>query len=273
MHETGVFWLRVATVLYGVGLLHALAVLVRKKAGFLKYALFAFLIGAVLHFVSIVELATAIGHLPVDNFFECATVCAFLIAVLFLYVYWRYDYASLSVCIFPLVFVLAQIGAMETPLLSWPNPSVRSAWLLLHVMMILLGYAALLLTAVASIFYLIQERQLKRKKKVNLFTRLPPLATLDNLVTNSMSFGFVFITLGVIAGSTWASIESGTSWITDPRIALAFITWGFYLTMVFLRATAGWRGRKAALMAVAVLCCSALTWAAHIGLRTMLTAK
>jgi ABC-type transport system involved in cytochrome c biogenesis permease subunit len=271
MHEMGLFWLRIATALYGVGLLHALAVLLRKKAGFLKYALFAFLIGAVLHFVAIVELATAVGHLPVDNFFECATVCAFLIAVLFLYVYWRYDYASLSVCIFPLVFVLAQIGAMETPILSWPNSGVRNAWLLLHVMMILLGYAALLLTAVASIFYLIQERQLKRKKAVNLFTRLPPLGTLDNLVTNSMSLGFVFITLGLIAGSTWASIESGTAWISDPRITLAFITWGFYLTMVFLRATAGWRGRKAALMAVAVLCCSALTWAAHVGLRTMLS--
>jgi ABC-type transport system involved in cytochrome c biogenesis permease subunit len=189
---------------------------------------------------------------------------------LFLFVYWRYDFASLSVCIFPLVFVMTQVGAMQTPMLSWPSPSVRSAWLLLHVMMILSGYAALLLTAVASVFYLIQERQLKMKKGVKLFSRLPPLGTLDNLITNSMGFGFVFITLGVIAGSTWASIESGTAWIKDPRIALAFITWGFYLTMVFLRATAGWRGRKAALMAVAVLCCSALTWAAHVGLRQML---
>ncbi len=271
MHEMGILWLRVATALYGVGLLHALAVLLRKKSGFLKYALFAFSVGAVLHFVAIVELAMSVGHLPVDNFFECATVSAFLIAVLFLYVYWRYDFASLSVCIFPLVFVMAEVGAMETPMLSWPSTGVRNAWLLVHVLMILLGYAALLLTAVASIFYLIQERQLKRKKKVNLLSRLPPLGTLDNLVTNAMSFGFVFITLGVIAGSTWAAIESGTSWITQPRIALAFITWGFYLAMVFLRATAGWRGRKAALMAVAVVCCSALTWAAHVGLRNVIS--
>src|SRR5712671_38559 len=113
------------------------------------------------------RVATAVGHLPVDNFFECATVCAFLIAVLFLFVYWRYDFASLSICIFPLVFVLTQIGAMETPMLSWPNTGVRNAWLLLHVMMVLLGYAALLLTAVASIFYLVQERQLKQKKSVS----------------------------------------------------------------------------------------------------------
>ena len=217
----GVFWLRVATLLYGVGLLHAMAVLLRRKSGFLKYALFAFLVGVVLHFVAIVELTVAIGHLPVDNFFECATVCSFLIAVLFLFVYWRYDFASLSVCIFPLVFVMTQVGAMETPMLTWPSPSLRSAWLLLHVMMILSGYAALLLTAVASVFYLIQERQLKMKKGVKLFSRLPPLGTLDNLITNSMGFGFIFITLGVIAGSTLAFIESGTAWIKDPRIALA----------------------------------------------------
>ncbi len=270
MYEMGVFWLRVATALYGVGLLHVMAVLLRRKSGFLKYALFAFLVATVLHFVAIVELAMAIGHLPVDNFFECATVCAFLIAVLFLFVYWRYDFASLSVCIFPLVFVMAQVGAMETPILSWPSTNVRNAWLLLHVMMVLLGYAALALTAVASVFYLIQERQLKSKKSIQVFKRLPPLGTLDNLITSSMGFGFVFITLGVVAGSAWAFIESGTAWIRDPRIALAFITWGFYLMMVFLRATAGWRGRKAALMAVAVLCCSALTWAAHVGLRSML---
>jgi ABC-type uncharacterized transport system permease subunit len=270
MYEMGVFWLRVATALYGVGLLHVMALLLRRKSGFLKPALFAFLIGTVLHFVAIVELATAVGHLPVDNFFECATVCAFLIAVLFLFVYWRYDFAGLSVCIFPLVFVMTQIGAMETPMLTWPSTGVRNAWLLLHVMLVLLGYAALLLTAIASVFYLIQERQLKSKKSIQVFKRLPPLGTLDNLISNSMAFGFVFITLGVVAGSAWAFIESGTAWISDPRVALSFITWGFYLAMVFLRASAGWRGRKAALMAVAVLCCSALTWAAHVGLRSML---
>src|SRR5260370_25547733 len=118
-----------------------------------------------------------IGYLPVDNFFECAAVCAFLIAVLFLFVYWRYDFASLSVCIFPLVFVMTQVGAMETPILSWPNTSVRNAWLLLHVMLVLLGYAALLLMAIASVFYLIQERQLKNKKPCSFFDRLPPLGT------------------------------------------------------------------------------------------------
>jgi ABC-type transport system involved in cytochrome c biogenesis permease subunit len=80
----------------------------------------------------------------------------------------------------------------------------------------------------------------------------------------------VFITIGVIAGSAWAFVESGTSWISDPKIAISLFTWLIYLTMVFLRATAGWRGRKAAVLAIAVVCCSAITWAAHVGLRSLL---
>ena len=270
MHEMGIFWLRVAAVLYAAGLADSILVLVRKKSHLFGLAVFAFQIGIVLHLVAIVELTKAVGHLPLDNFYESSSVCAFLIGVLFLVVYWKYNFASFSVCIFPLVFVMTLVGAMEEPILSWPSSGVRSAWLLLHVMTVLLGYASLLLTAVASIFYLIQERQLKSKRPNKFFDRLPPLATLDNLITSAMSFGFVFITLGVIAGSTWASIEKGTEWIGTPQVALAFVTWAFYLTMVFFRATAGWRGRKAALMVIVVLCCSALTWVAHIGLQARL---
>ncbi len=270
MHETGVFWLRVATALYAVGLLHSLLMLFRTKPDIFRAALISFCIGVIVHIVGIVEITIAIGRFPVNDFFETSSLCALLVSLAFLFVFWRYKFASLSVFIFPLVFIMTFIGAMQVPVADWPNPSLRDAWLAIHIVMILLGYAALLLTAIASIFYLIQERQLKLKTPNRFFDRLPPLATLDNLVTNAMSFGFVFITLGVIAGSGWAFIESGTSWISDPKIGISLLTWAFYLVMVFMRTTAGWRGRKAAVMAIMVLCCSALTWAAHIGLRSLL---
>jgi ABC-type transport system involved in cytochrome c biogenesis permease subunit len=81
-----------------------------------------------------------------------------------------------------------------------------------------------------------------------------------------MAFGFVFITLGVIFGITWAAIESGTRWMGDAKVTLSIFTWALFLVMIFMRATAGWRGRKAAVMAIAVVVCSALTWVAHVGL-------
>jgi ABC-type transport system involved in cytochrome c biogenesis permease subunit len=114
--------------------------------------------------------------------------------------------------------------------------------------------------------YLMQERELKRKSPKQSYYRLPPLGTLDELVSRFMAAAFVLITLATIAGSTWAFVEFGTGWISDPRIGISFITWGIVLVMICLRVTAGWRGRKAALMAITALCGSAITWATHSGL-------
>jgi ABC-type transport system involved in cytochrome c biogenesis permease subunit len=85
-----------------------------------------------------------------------------------------------------------------------------------------------------------------------------------------MGFGFIFITLGVVFGVMWAYIELGTKWVGNASISLSFLTWGLCLGMIFMRASAGWRGRKAALMALVVLGCGALTWVAHAGLRPTL---
>ncbi len=266
-----IFWLRVAVALYSLGLVHAILTVLHKQSRIFQLAMGAFCVGVVLHLVALVELAVVLGHLPLDNFFESMSVCGFLIAVLFLAVYKKFQFTGITVVLFPLVFVMALIGAMEIPVSSWSDPRVRDAWLIVHVLLVMLGYAALVLAAVASLFYLISERQLKRKDLPGvLFGKLPPLRTLDRIITQAMGFAFVLITLSLIAGSTWAFIESGKSWIGEPKIALSFITWGFYLVMVFLRTSAGWRGRKAAVLVLTVVCCSALTWAAHVGLKPLL---
>lgn len=115
-----------------------------------------------------------------------------------------------------------------------------------------------------------QERRLKAKRSSTLLERLPPLATLDNLVSASMGFGFVLLTLGVIFAITWASVEYQTRWITYPSVQFSLFTWVLCLVMIFLRTSAGWRGRKAAVMALAVLGCAVLTWVAQVGLRPAL---
>jgi ABC-type transport system involved in cytochrome c biogenesis permease subunit len=270
MHEMSIFWLRVAVALYSVGLLHAILTVLRRQPRIFELALGCFTIGTVLHMVSIVELWVQIGHLPADNFFESISLCAFVLAVGFLIIYWRYQFSSLGVFLFPLVFLMALLGATEIPVGPWTNERVRNAWLLIHVLLVMLAYAALVVMAVASAFYLIRERQLKSKGAGGLFERLPPLGTLDHLVTQAMGLGFVLLTLGTIAGSTWAFIESGTRWIGDAKVAVSLFTWALYLLMVFLRTSAGWRGRKAALMALTVVGSSAITWATHLGIRSAL---
>lgn len=276
MPEMSVFWLRLAAVLYSVGLLDSILTLLRKESRLFRGAMVCFQAAVVLHFVAIVEHSVVLRHLAANNFFETASLCAFLFAVVFLFIHWRYNFEGLSLFVFPLVFLLTLIGSMGTPVSSWTDGRVRDAWLLAHILLVLVGYAGLLISAGAAVFYLLQEQRLKKKRTDDgLFGlvpagSLPPLETLDSLITRSMSIGFVAITLAVVAGSTWAFIESGTKWISEAKIAVSLVTWGFYLLMVFLRISAGWRGRRAAVLALTVVGFAAITWAAHIGLRPLL---
>jgi ABC-type uncharacterized transport system permease subunit len=270
MAEMSIIWLRVAAALYSLGLLHAILTLVRRREYLFRLALAAIAFGSVFHFVSIMEEGIVTNRCPIANFYESLSMCAFLVVIAYLLVHWRYKVESLSVFIFPLVFVMALVSTLGNPVSAWSSPAVRSIWLTVHIVLVLLGYAALLFTAVASVVYLFQERELKAKKPRQFFHKLPPLGTLDELISKSMAVGFVLITLAVIAGSTWAFIELKADWIRKPEIAISFFTWGAYMALVFLRTNAGWRGRKAAIMTVTVLGFSALTWAAHAQLGTLL---
>ena len=154
---------------------------------------------------------------------------------------------------------------------AWTSPVIRNAWLNVHIVLVLLGYrGARCSPPVASLLYLFQERELKRKKPRKFYYRLPPLGTLDELISRSMALGFVLMTLAVIAATTWAFIEHQDRLDQPAAIAISFITWGSYLAMVFLRITAGWRGRKAAIMTVTVVGFSAITWVAHARLGSLL---
>jgi ABC-type uncharacterized transport system permease subunit len=270
MAEMSVIWLRVAAALYSIGLLHAILTLVRRREHLFRVAFAAFTLGSVFHFVSIVEEGIVNNRCPITNFYETLSMCAFLVVIVYLLVQVRYKVDSLAVFIFPLVFVMALVSTLGNPVSAWSSPIVRDTWLTVHIVLVLLGYAALMFAAVASLLYLFQERELKTKKPAKFYYRLPALGTLDELISKFMAVGFVLMTLAVIAASTWAFIELKADWIKQPKIQISFFTWATYLALVCLRVTAGWRGRKAALMTVVVCGFSALTWAAHARLGALL---
>ena len=263
MHETSVFWLRAAAALYAIGLFHTLTVALRKSSTLFRPALITFAAGALVHLVAVVEVGVESGTWFPAGFGHSVSLCALAIALVFLISWWRFRVETLGLLCFPLVFVMTAVAALKMPLGSWTSTAARDTWLVTHIALVLLAYSALLLTAFASLLYLLQERQLKRKSSMVLLDRLPPLGTLDSVISLSLGCGFVLLTIGVVTGATWASTDSGGASVSDPRMTTAGVTWAFCFLTLLLRITAGWRGRKAALMCVAVVACSAATWAVH----------
>jgi cytochrome c-type biogenesis protein CcsB len=75
---------------------------------------------------------------------------------------------------------------------------------------------------------------------------LPPAATLDELAYRTTAFGFPIWTFAIIAGAIWAQAAWGRYWGWDPKETWSFISWTIFAAYLHARATAGWRGRRAA---------------------------
>jgi cytochrome c-type biogenesis protein CcsB len=78
---------------------------------------------------------------------------------------------------------------------------------------------------------------------------LPAAATLDGVAYRIIAFGFPIWTFGVIAGAIWAQSAWGRYWGWDPKETWSFITWVIFAGYLHARATSGWRGRRAAVIA------------------------
>jgi ABC-type uncharacterized transport system permease subunit len=71
------------------------------------------------------------------------------------------------------------------------------------------------------------------------------------------------MTLGLIAGSILAEARFGSRYFADPKILLSILMWVVYTLLLYMRANAGWRGRRAAYMATFAFAAAVLAWAAN----------
>ena len=256
-------WLRVALVFYGLGLVYALAALSGRGKRMARIILPAMGTGVVFHFVSLAEAVAAAGQLTPATIHQSESVFAFLILLLFLAMYFRYQTLSPGIFVFPLAFLLTFAAAMGQAPPQFASPVLRSGWIFTHIALIFTGYAALALSFAASLLYLLQERSIKAKQADGLMARLPALEVLDEIGYRSLLFGFPFMTLGLLAGSVVAHEQFGAAYLRDPKIVLSLLMWVVYLVLVYTRWNAGWRGRRAAFLSTFAFLAAVGAWAAN----------
>lgn len=186
------------------------------------------------------------GNMPLTTLHETIVFSAWAATWAFLLFRWRHSVKNLGTFLSLFVLVLLIVaGLLPKEVVPHP-PTVRTFWLPLHAGTSLIAYGFLGMAFLGGIMYLLQERELKRKKFGYFFSRLPSLDTLDVLNNHCLTVGFVFLTLGITAGALWARVVNGGSWQWDWSI----LVWFFYLVQVHQRFTVGWRGRRAAAMSI-----------------------
>ena len=174
----------------------------------------------------------------------------FVVTVLFLVLYRRFQLAWLG----PLVvaFVVSTLMAAVIWLYAEVTPlteALNSPWLVIHVVSAVIATGAFTIGGLTSVLYLVKERRADTTS--GYVARLPQPAVLDLISYRVHAFAFPVWTFAVlITGPIWAHQAWSTYWNWDPKEVWAFITWVVYAAYLHARATAGWKGRKAAWLAL-----------------------
>jgi cytochrome c-type biogenesis protein CcsB len=247
-------------------------------------------IGLVANGVSIVTRGIAAGRTPWGNMYEYSTLITFLVVLGYLWIIearakvrtvggFVYALAVLTMAMAVSFFYVGPTALM---------PALNSYWRQIHVTSMIVASSLLGIGCLLTIVYLIkagaERRALDRLRETapppimggsidtsdpsappdyagagddpvgssasSRKISLPPSATLDALAYKFIRFGFPVWTFGVICGAIWAQQTWGRYWGWDPKETWSFITWVIFAGYLHARATAGWKGTRAAIVAL-----------------------
>lgn len=201
--------------------------------------------------VSSVALRWAVaGRPPFTNLYESLIIFAVTIPIIYLYVERRYELsaAGLLVCIFAFLLMIyaSRLDREIHPLM----PALKSNWLVTHVLTCFIAYASFAVSFICSILYLVF-----RKKGHTAICERMDLATYQTI-----AFGFLFLSIGIITGSVWAERAWGRYWGWDPKETWALITWFVYAFYLHMRAVKGWKEAKGAWISILGFACVLFTY-------------
>ena len=210
-----------------------------------------FLVGAgVCHLALLVFRYIEAGHTPLTTHHDTVSFFALSITWAFLSFRWRYRIKNFGTFVSLVIFALMTVAFFSSRTINQLPPALQSSWLPVHASIAILANGFLALGFCGGIMYLIQDRELKKKRFTLFYHRLPSLESLDQLNQHCLSIGFPLLTLGIITGSLWAKQAWGSYWHWDPKETWSLITWFIYAGLLHQRLAIGWRGKRSAIMSV-----------------------
>jgi len=215
------------------------------------------------------------GHFPISNLYEslCFLAWACTLTQLLVERSWPSPIVAAAAtpmglgCIAFASFALPDQLQTAAPLV----PALRSSWLVMHVSVIMVSYAALLVGSLLSLAVLFTDRgealELRSSsigsggyRKAVATTdagviqlqsvQLSTNEQLDSLSYRTITVGFLMLTVGIVSGAVWANEAWGSYWSWDPKETWALICWLVYAAYLHTRLSRGWQGRRPALVAV-----------------------
>jgi len=215
------------------------------------------IVGWLLEGGAILSRGLSVRRLPWGNMYEFTLALTFAAVGAFLVILTRQRARFLGVFLMAPVVLALGLAVLVLYVPAAPlMPALHSYWLAIHVSAAILASGVFIVGTAATVMFLIADRYAsasaagKPVRFAALARMMPERDVLDRTAYRAYAFAFPIWTFAVIAGAIWAEYAWGHYWQWDPKETWAFITWIVYAGYLHARATAGWRGRKAAYVAM-----------------------
>jgi cytochrome c-type biogenesis protein CcsB len=214
------------------------------------------LLGCALHAVALVcrGLGSDPVRVPWGNMYEFTLAGTLGVSVMYLALMKRYGLRWMGVLVTGFLVVVLMVDVLVLYEDAGPLvPALHSYWLAIHVLAAIIASGAFAIGALTLVLFLAKDRAVRRGRlrPGGYLDRLPDAMSLERVAYRLHAFGFPIWTFAaLVAGPIWAEYAWGSYWNWDPKEVWAFITWVVYAAYLHARATAGWRGKAASVIAL-----------------------
>jgi ABC-type uncharacterized transport system permease subunit len=203
--------------------------------------------GLVLHFDDLLNRARDLNSVPYRTLGGSVSLFGWMLGIAYLVLLLRHRERAMGPFLIPFIIVATAVGLLLPDSESAPAKGTHGSVFAFHVTLGILAYAAFTFSFVLSLLYLIQNRQIRRRKTGLLFSRLPALEVIGRMNRTSVSIGLTVLLVSLALGLFWA--EKVWTSLADPKIGWAVLTavvYGFLLWMD----RRGWEGPRVAILSI-----------------------
>nr|YP_009437346.1 cytochrome c biogenesis protein [Lobelia erinus]ATG27722.1 cytochrome c biogenesis protein [Lobelia erinus] len=221
------------------------------------------------------------GHFPLSDLYESLIFLSWSFSLIHIVAYFKQNQNLSAITASSTIFTQ---GFATSSLLSEIQkpailvPALQSEWLIMHVSMMVLSYAALLcgsLFSAALLVFTFRNKSNRLFKLLESFSfdkiqysyerstslknpsvfsgknyyKTQLIQQLDFWSYRVISLGFLFLTIGILSGAVWANEAWGSYWSWDPKEIWAFITWMIFAIYLHTRTKKIFTGENSALVA------------------------
>nr|UQW85736.1 cytochrome c heme attachment protein [Spyridium halmaturinum] len=229
-----------------------------------------------------------LGHLPLSNLYESLIFLSWSFSIIHLVPYLKKKKNLFNLNAITAPSAIFTQGFATSGLLTEMHqsailvPALQSHWLMMHVSMMVLGYAALLCGSLLSVALLVItfRKFIRIFSKSNNFVNDPfsfgeiqYVSERNNVLQDTsflssrnyyrsqlihqldlwsyriISLGFIFLTIGILSGAVWANEAWGSYWNWDPKETWAFITWTIFAIYLHIHTRTNLKSVNSAIVA------------------------